>query len=39
MQGGHVAWVTEMRNRATLNVQVEELLKKLAEGHHDAFGR
>ena len=36
VQGGHVAWVTEMRNRATLNDLDEELLKKLAEGHHDA---
>ena len=38
-QGGHVAWVAEMWNRVTLDALVEELLKTLAEGHHDAFGR
>jgi hypothetical protein len=34
-QGGHVAYVTGIRDRATLNLVVEDTLKERTEGCHD----
>jgi hypothetical protein len=39
VQSGHVARATEVRDRATLNALIEDLLKKSTEGHHDDFAR